>query len=104
ADESALARLLGGFEGFNGAARSENLLDFRQFTDLVDLPQIKIVGFHGTERSMQITFGAGAGSLGRLRRQKDVLAERRQNSSVNLFRLAVPVDPGIVEIIDPQVV
>src|SRR5579863_1233795 len=33
-----------------------------------------------------------------------MLAKRREDGSINLFRLAIPIVGGIVEVVDPQII
>src|ERR1700733_2036794 len=54
------------------------------------------------QRRRQIRFGALTAALRRFCSQKNVLAERRQHRSINLFRFPVPVNARRIEIIDAK--
>src|SRR5581483_2504237 len=56
------------------------------------------------KRFFEVGFGAFSGALRRLAGEEDVLSERRQNGSVDLFGFAVPIDAGAIEIVNAQVV
>src|ERR1700690_4342464 len=91
ADKSGLPCLLGCFKSLNGAARPEDLVDLSERTDLMNLPQIEMIGLHRAERLFQIRLGSLARALRGFCRHKDMLPEGRQDRTVDFFRTPVPV-------------
>src|SRR5262245_55585884 len=83
--EAALARFLGGFKGLDGTAGSENLLDFVQFTDRVNLPKIHVVCFQPLQREMQFILRFLARSLDRLCGDEHLFSKCWQDLSVHLL-------------------
>src|SRR5450759_4195038 len=104
ANKAALTRFLRRFEGFNCAAGSEDLLHLIQHPHLMNLPEIDVVRLQSPQGLFEIRFRALTSTLGRFRREKNVLPEWRQDISVDLFRSPVPVDPGGIEIVDAEFV
>ena len=63
-NEAAFASFLGRLESLDRTARPEDLLDFAHFTDLMDLPQVQVVGLESAQRFLEIRFGALSAALG----------------------------------------
>src|SRR6266571_2265144 len=104
ANKTAFASLLGRFESFNGSAGREDLLHFVHRGDLVNLPQVYMISLQSPQGFLEVCLRPSARTLGGFRRQKDMLSVRRQHVSVDLFRFPLPVNPGVVKIIDPEFV
>src|SRR6185437_13885104 len=103
-NEATLPSLLGRLERFDCAARREDLLHFVHRADLVNLPKIDMVGLQGAQGLFYIRFRAFAAALWRLRRQKNILAKRREYVAVDLFGFSIPVNASGVEVIDAKFV
>ena len=105
ADKAALAGLLGGDQRLHRAARGKDGFHIvLGVPDLVELPEIDVVGFHALEPGIQLPLGAFSGALVALGRYKNVLAEQGQDGAVDLFRASAPVIVGVVVVVDPEIV
>ena len=70
----------------------------------MDLPEVQVVGLQRAQRFLEIGLRALAAAFRRFGGEEDLLAKWRQDVAVHLFRLAVPVDAGAIEVVDAEVV
>src|SRR5271167_3741506 len=104
AHKAAFASLLGRDESFDGSSRGEDLLNFVHCGNLVNLPEIDVIGLQGAQGLVEIRLGSLAATLRGLSGQENILSEGRQDISIHLFRSSIPVYAGIVKIIDAEFV
>src|SRR3989442_12923932 len=102
AHKAAFTSLLGRDESFDGSARREDLLNFVHGGNLVNLPEIDVIGLQGAQGLVEVRLGSLAAALRGLSGQENVLSEWRQDISIHLFRSSIPVEAGIVKIIDGE--
>src|SRR5213080_317197 len=104
ADEAAFAGFLGCFKSFNGSAGREDLLHLVHRRDLVNLPEVYIVSIQSPQGFLKVCLCTLARTSRRFRCKEDVFSERRQHLTIDLFRFPLPVNPGVVEVIDAKLV
>src|SRR6516162_7516108 len=104
ANKAAFASFLGRFESFNGSAGREDLLHLVHRGDLVNLPQVYIISLQSSQGFLEVCHRSLARTLRGFRREEDLLSVWRQHVAVYLFRFPLPVNPGVVEVIDAEFV
>ena len=104
ANKAAFASFLGRFESFNGSVGREDLLHFVHRGDLVNLPQVYIISLQSPQGLLEVCLRPLARTLRGLSGEKNVLSEWSQYGAVDLFRFPLPVNPGVVEVIDAEFV